>query len=49
MLTVQYALSYANKGFTFIVLSPGVSDFPLSYRPAGMLTRSLVGKDGPRG
>ncbi|XRM40500.1 hypothetical protein ABZX51_003818 [Aspergillus tubingensis] len=23
MLTVQYALSYANKGFTFIVLSPG--------------------------
>lgn len=25
MLTVQYALSFADQGFTFITLSPGVS------------------------
>lgn len=25
MLTVQYSLDYANEGFTFVALSPGVS------------------------
>lgn len=26
MLTVQYALDFAEKGFTFVAVSPGVSD-----------------------
>lgn len=27
MMTVQYALTYAQEGFTFLAISPGVSIF----------------------
>lgn len=31
MLTVQYAQAYANEGFTFMAISPGVSILPFVY------------------
>jgi hypothetical protein len=33
MLTVQYAQQYADDGFTFLAISPGVSQrFPVPFR-----------------
>jgi NAD(P)-dependent dehydrogenase (short-subunit alcohol dehydrogenase family) len=37
MLTVQYAQSYENEGFTFITLSPGVSFFDANSSTTGEL------------
>ena len=31
MLTVQYAQQYEAEGFTFLAISPGVSDIELSF------------------
>lgn len=47
MLTVQYAQSFADQGFTFLAISPGVRYLSPCLKTIMELTSSKVGEDRP--